>query len=93
MAPGPALLLSRCLLLLQVHAAVLRGSNKEVVIKVLKPGVQDVLTTDLDFILTASKVGWPCTRCLDKPVARVLLQPVAYASSWLLTQAIMPLSE
>eukprot|EP00891_Asterochloris_glomerata_P001329 jgi/Astpho2/1329/e_gw1.00024.15.1_t len=42
--------------LLCVHAAVLRGSNKEVVIKVLKPGVQDVLTTDLDFILTASKV-------------------------------------
>lgn len=30
---------------LQVHAAVLRGSNKEVVIKVLKPGVEDVLTT------------------------------------------------
>lgn len=29
----------------QVHAAVLRGSNKEVVIKVLKPGVEDVLTT------------------------------------------------
>ena len=59
---------------------MLRGSNKEVVIKVLKPGVQDVLTTDLDFILTASKVGWPCTGCLDKPVAHVLLQPLAYAS-------------
>ena len=29
----------------QVHAAVLRGSRKEVVIKVLKPGVEDVLTT------------------------------------------------
>ena len=29
----------------QVHAAVLRGSGKEVVIKVLKPGVEDTLTT------------------------------------------------
>lgn len=29
----------------QVHAAVLRGSNKEVVLKVLKPGVADILTT------------------------------------------------
>ena len=35
MALSPAILLSRRLLLLQVHAAVLRGSNKEVVIKVL----------------------------------------------------------
>lgn len=32
---------------LQVHAAVLRGSNKDVVIKVLKPGVEDVLTTGM----------------------------------------------
>ena len=29
----------------QVHAAVLKGSNKDVVIKVIKPGVEDVLTT------------------------------------------------
>jgi aarF domain-containing kinase len=29
----------------QVHAAVLRGSRRDVVIKVLKPGVEDVLTT------------------------------------------------
>lgn len=29
----------------QVHAAVLRGSRKEVVIKVLKPGVEDTLIT------------------------------------------------
>lgn len=34
----------------QVHAAVLRGSNKEVVIKVLKPGTEDVLTTDMNFV-------------------------------------------
>ncbi|KAL4855170.1 putative aarF domain-containing protein kinase [Chlorella vulgaris] len=38
-----------------VHAAVLRGSNKEVVIKVLKPGVQDVLTADLNFLYLSSK--------------------------------------
>ena len=35
---------------------VLRNSNKEVVIKVLKPGVERVLQTDLDFLHVASKV-------------------------------------
>lgn len=40
----------------QVHAAVLRGSNKEVVIKVLKPGVEDVLTTDLNFLYLSSRL-------------------------------------
>ena len=39
----------------QVHAAVLRGSGKEVVIKVLKPGVEDTLTTDLNFLYIASR--------------------------------------
>lgn len=39
----------------QVHPAVLRGSNKEVVIKVLKPGVQDVITTDLNFLYIATR--------------------------------------
>ncbi|PSC67556.1 hypothetical protein C2E20_8783 [Micractinium conductrix] len=39
----------------QVHSAVLRGSNKEVVIKVLKPGVEDVLTTDLNFLYLSSR--------------------------------------
>jgi aarF domain-containing kinase len=34
----------------QVHTAILKNSNKEVVIKVLKPGVEDVLQTDLNFI-------------------------------------------
>lgn len=34
----------------QVHAAVLAGSNKEVVIKVLRPGTEDVLLTDLNFV-------------------------------------------
>lgn len=40
----------------QVHSAVLRSSNQEVVLKVLKPGVEDILTTDLSFIYVAAKV-------------------------------------
>ena len=40
----------------QVHAAVLRGSRKNVVIKVLKPGVTDTLKADLSFIYVASRV-------------------------------------
>lgn len=39
----------------QVHAAVLRGSGKDVVIKVCKPGVEDTLITDLNFLYIASK--------------------------------------
>ena len=40
----------------QVHTAVLRESQKEVVLKVLKPGVEDILTTDLNFLLIATKL-------------------------------------
>lgn len=40
----------------QVHCAVLRDSQKEVVLKVLKPGVEDILTTDLSFLLVATKI-------------------------------------
>ena len=36
--------------MLQVHSAVLAGSRKEVVIKVLRPGTEDVLLTDLNFV-------------------------------------------
>ena len=39
----------------QVHAAVLKGSRKNVVIKVLKPGVEDVLTTDMSFVYLVSR--------------------------------------
>lgn len=39
----------------QVHAAVLRGSRRDVVIKVLKPGVEDTLVTDLNFLYIASR--------------------------------------
>lgn len=45
----------------QVHAAVLRGSNKEVVIKVLKPGVEDVLTTGGCW--RCCGWGWGCCWC------------------------------
>lgn len=40
----------------QVHAATLKSSNREVVIKVLKPGVETVLQTDLDFLYLASRL-------------------------------------
>ena len=40
----------------QVHAAVLKGSKKNVVIKVLKPGVTETLNADLSFIYVASRV-------------------------------------
>lgn len=39
----------------QVHAAVLKGSNKQVVVKVLKPGVEDTLTADLSFVYLCSR--------------------------------------
>lgn len=40
----------------QVHAARLKGSKQDVVVKVLKPGVEDTLTTDLNFLYVAARV-------------------------------------
>lgn len=40
----------------QVHRAVLRGSDKEVVLKVLKPGVEDTLVCDLNFLYLATRL-------------------------------------
>ncbi|KAG6552480.1 hypothetical protein Mapa_005900 [Marchantia paleacea] len=40
----------------QVHAARLKESQKDVVIKVLKPDVEDTLTVDLNFIYITAKV-------------------------------------
>lgn len=37
----------------QVHAATLLGGGKPIVLKVLKPGVEDILTTDLNFLYLA----------------------------------------
>ena len=41
----------------QVHAAVLLGSRKNVIVKVLKPDVTETLSTDLSFIYVASFTG------------------------------------
>ena len=40
----------------QVHRATLLAGNKEVVVKVVKPDVEDALVADLSFILVVSKV-------------------------------------
>lgn len=40
----------------QVHAAVLKSSGKEVVIKVLKPGVEDVMQVDVNFLYIGAKI-------------------------------------
>ncbi|XP_078436720.1 protein kinase superfamily protein [Wolffia australiana] len=40
----------------QVHAATLKGSKEEVVIKILKPGVEDVLVADLNFIYVVARI-------------------------------------
>lgn len=40
----------------QVHAATMVGGGKQVVLKVLKPGVEDVLTTDLNFLYLAVRL-------------------------------------
>ncbi|KAI3871820.1 hypothetical protein MKW92_026300, partial [Papaver armeniacum] len=40
----------------KVHAAKLRGSQQDVVIKVLKPGIEDTLVADLNFIYVVSRI-------------------------------------
>ncbi|ESQ40435.1 hypothetical protein EUTSA_v10013198mg [Eutrema salsugineum] len=40
----------------QVHGARLRGSQEDVVIKVLKPGIEDFLVADLNFIYVVSRI-------------------------------------
>ena len=40
----------------QVHRATLLKSDKQVVVKVLKPNVEDTLKADLSFVLIVSKV-------------------------------------
>lgn len=40
----------------QVHGATMVGGGKQVVLKVLKPGVEDVLTTDLNFLYLAVRL-------------------------------------
>ncbi|PRQ59655.1 putative cadmium-transporting ATPase [Rosa chinensis] len=40
----------------QVHGARLRGSQEDVVIKVLKPGIEDMLVADLNFIYIVARI-------------------------------------
>eukprot|EP01018_Ginkgo_biloba_P004394 Gb_00375 [translate_table: standard] len=40
----------------QVHGARLKGSQKEVVIKVLKPGIEDFLIADLNFLYAVARI-------------------------------------
>ncbi|MED6111834.1 hypothetical protein PIB30_056065 [Stylosanthes scabra] len=39
-----------------VHAARLKGSQEDVVIKVLKPGIEDVLVADLNFVYVVARI-------------------------------------
>lgn len=41
---------------IQVHGARLRGSQEDVVIKVLKPGIEDVLVADLNFVYVVARI-------------------------------------
>lgn len=40
----------------QVHAARLKNSQQEVAIKVLKPGIEDVLVADLNFVYVVTRI-------------------------------------
>ncbi|KAJ0045995.1 hypothetical protein Pint_06688 [Pistacia integerrima] len=40
----------------QVHAARLQGSQEDVVIKVLKPGIEDILVADLNFVYVVARI-------------------------------------
>ncbi|XVE90955.1 hypothetical protein DITRI_Ditri20bG0117200 [Diplodiscus trichospermus] len=40
----------------QVHGARLRGSQDDVVIKVLKPGIEDILVADLNFVYIVARI-------------------------------------
>ncbi|KAH9308730.1 hypothetical protein KI387_036641, partial [Taxus chinensis] len=53
----------------QVHGARLRGSQKEVVIKVLKPGIEDFLIADLNFLYLVALV----LEFLSPPISRTSL--------------------
>ncbi|GAA0158276.1 ATP-binding cassette [Lithospermum erythrorhizon] len=40
----------------QVHGARVKGSQEDVVIKVLKPGIEDILVADLNFVYIAARI-------------------------------------
>ena len=59
----------------QVHAGRLKGSQSACVIKVLKPGVEDVLKADLNFLYTTARV----LEFLNPQLSRTsLVPPPAY---------------
>lgn len=41
---------------IQVHGARLKGSQEDVVIKVLKPGIEDILVADLNFVYVVARI-------------------------------------
>ncbi|KAK4798940.1 hypothetical protein SAY86_024305 [Trapa natans] len=40
----------------QVHGARLKGSQEDVVIKVLKPGIEDILVADMNFVYVVARI-------------------------------------
>lgn len=40
----------------QVHGARLKGSQEDVVIKILKPGIEDILVADLNFVYVVARI-------------------------------------
>ena len=40
----------------QVHGARIRGTEEDVVIKVLKPGIEDILVADLNFVYVVARI-------------------------------------
>lgn len=40
----------------QVHGARIRGTQEDVVIKVLKPGIEDILVADLNFVYVVARI-------------------------------------
>jgi aarF domain-containing kinase len=41
---------------IKVHGARLKGSQEDVVIKVLKPGIEDILVADLNFVYVVARI-------------------------------------
>lgn len=39
-----------------MHCARIRGTREEVVIKVLKPGIEDILVADLNFVYVVARI-------------------------------------
>ena len=66
---------------------MLRDSRKEVVIKVLKPGVEDTLATDLDFLYLASRQVTGPSFCIKQACSKLMQICSIYAVKnwWLLS--------